>query len=132
MSLKPEQIQTMAESYADAWSSGDSARVASHYAEDGAISINDGDLIEGRAAVQQMVEDFYAQIPGLTVHLDAIKTAGSNAVFHWTLEGVHAETGKTMKIAGWEEWELSPDCKVRTSRGRFDAEEYDRQVREGV
>ena len=135
MALKPEEIQSMAESYAAAWSSGDSARVASHYEDSGTIAINDGDPIEGRAAVQQMVEDFYAQVPGLTVRLDvkfAIKTAGDNAVFHWTLEGTHAETGKTMQISGWEEWALSPSCKVQTSRGRFDPDEYDRQVREGV
>jgi uncharacterized protein (TIGR02246 family) len=132
MPLDPADIRKMAESYAKAWSSGDAASVAAHYAEDGEIAINDGDPVKGRAELQDMVAGFYEQVPGLTVRLDDLKTAGDNAVFHWTLEGVHAETGKTIRLQGWEEWAIDGDVHIKQSRGRYDAEEFDRQVREGA
>ena len=48
------------------------------------------------------------------------------------LEGKHAETGHNVRVPGWEEWDLDENLKIRKSLGWFDAEEYDRQIREGV
>ena len=132
MPIKPDYIRDMAERYAEAWTSGSPDAVASFYEEDGRISINNGEPIVGRAAIAEMAQGFYSEFPDLVVHLDEIRTAGDNAVFLWTLEGTHSETGNYVKVGGWEEWTLSDDVLVRESLGRFDAVEYDRQIAEGV
>lgn len=122
----------MAERYAKAWSSQSPEAVAAFYEETGRITINNGEPIVGRAAIAEMAQGFYNEFPSLRVHLDEIRTAGSHAIFVWTLEGTHSETGKFVKVGGWEEWTLSDRVLVAESLGRFDAVEYDRQVAEGL
>ena len=96
------------------------------------IIINRGDPVEGRVALLEMVSGFYKEFPGLIVHLDHLRVAGNHVMFGWVLEGKHAETGNQVAVPGWEEWDPDEDLKVKTSLGWFDAEEYDRQIREGV
>lgn len=127
--IGPAEMERRAAAYAKAWSSNDPEGVASFYAEDGEIAINGGEALKGRAAIAEMAAGFYAEFPDLVVHLDECRVAGRNALFAWTLEGHHAETGNHVKVPGWEEWELTEGGEVAVSRGRFDAEEYDRQVK---
>ncbi len=122
----------MADRYAKAWSSHSPEAVASFYEEDGRISINNGDPTVGRVAIAEMARGFYSEFPDLVVHMDDIRCAGHNAVFAWTLEGKHSETGNSVRVRGWEEWSLSDNILVNSSLGRFDAVEYDRQIAEGV
>ena len=132
MPLKSADIKSMAERYAEAWSSHSPEAVASYYAPDGQISINRGDTQKGQEAIVEMAAGFYAEFPDLIVHCDELRTAGNHAIFVWTLEGHHAETKNYVKVAGWEEWELDENMKIKSSLGWFDAEEYDRQVAEGA
>ncbi len=132
MPLDSKDIRDMAEGYAKAWSSRSPEAVASFYEENGRITINNGEPIVGRVAIAEMAQGFYNEFPDLVVHLDEIRTAGNNAVFIWTLEGTHSETGQKVRVGGWEEWLLSDNVLVSESRGRFDAVEYDRQVDQGV
>lgn len=132
MAPDPRAVRTMAETYAQAWSSGSAEAVASFYEEDGRIAINGGEPIVGREAIAEMARGFYSEFPDLVVHLDDIRTASRLAIFVWTLEGRHSETGKQVKVGGWEEWTLSDNLLVAESLGRFDAAEYDRQVAEGI
>ena len=125
-------VQEMAEAYAAAWCSGDPVAVASFYTEDGKITINRGDPHVGRAALIEMIQGFYGEFPGLSVKLDHLRVAGNHVMFGWVLDGVHAETEKTVSVPGWEEWDLDENLKVKSSLGWFDAAEYDRQVCEGV
>ena len=74
----------------------------------------------------------YSAFPDLVVRMDDVRKAGDNAIFVWTLEGTHSETGNFVKVGGWEEWLLSEDLLVRASLGRYDAVEYDRQVADGA
>lgn len=125
-------IETLAQAYADAWSSGEPEQVVDFYRDDGEIIINRGDPVVGRAALLDMVSGFYAEFPGMRVHLEHLRVAGDHVMFGWILEGTHAETGNDVAVQGWEEWDLDADHKVSRSLGWFDAEEYDRQIREGV
>ncbi len=79
-----------------------------------------------------MAKGYYSEFQDLVPRLDEIRTAGNNAVFVWTLEGTHSETGNYVTVGGWEEWMLSDDLLVRESLGRYDAVEYDRQIAEGI
>jgi uncharacterized protein (TIGR02246 family) len=132
VALDPKAIRHMAERYAKAWSSHSPEAVASFYEENGRIAINNGEPMVGRAAIAGAAKGFYSEFPDLVVHLDDIRTAGQNAIFVWTLEGTHSETGNTVKVGGWEEWTLSDNLLISASLGRFDALEYDRQVAEGL
>lgn len=128
MATAQDILQQLARDYALAWSSGEPEAVASFYAEDGEISINRGDVIKGRAAVAEMAAGFYAEFPDLEVRCDLMRKAGSHAVFIWTLEGHHAETKNHVVTGGWEEWELDEEMKVISSKGWFDADDYQRQI----
>ncbi len=132
MPIKPDDVRGMAGRYAEAWRSHSPDAVTAFYEVEGRISINDGEVLAGRAAIAEMAQGFFDEFPDLVVHLDEIRVAGHNAVFLWTLEGTHFETGNFVKVGGWEAWRLSDNLLVAESLGRFDAVEYDRQVAEGV
>lgn len=121
-------MNNLARDYAIAWSSGDPDAVASFYAPDGQIIINRGDALQGRPAIAEMARGFYAEFPDLEVRCDMMRWAGTHAIFVWTLEGHHAQTGNRVVTRGWEEWELTEDGKVQASLGWFDAEDYQRQI----
>ncbi len=121
-------IEAKAKAYSAAWSSGDAAQVAGHYAADGKIAINQGDELVGTQAITDMAAGFYAEFPDLQVHCDMIRAAGDHAIFVWTLEGHHSETKNYVKVGGWEEWTLDGAGLVASSLGWFDAEDYQRQI----
>ena len=125
-------IENLAQDYAAAWSSGDPEQVVSFYHDDGRITINRGDPIIGRAALLDMVSGFYGEFPGLTVKLEHLRVAGTHVMFGWILEGKHAETGNSVSVPDWEEWDLDDNNKVVASLGWFDAAEYERQIQEGI
>ncbi len=121
-------IEQIAKDYADAWSSADPEAVVAFYRDDGAITINRGEPIRGRAALLDMVAGFYAEFPGLTVRLEHLRVAGDHVMFGWVLEGQHAETGHVVKVPGWEEWDLDNNLNVIKSLGWYDGADYERQV----
>jgi hypothetical protein len=75
-----------------------------------------------------MAAGFFADVPDLMLVCDDIRTAGNHVVYFWTFTGTHAGTGNTLRVAGWEEWDLDGDFKVVVSRGWYDTEEYARQT----
>jgi hypothetical protein len=46
--------------------------------------------------------------------------------------GTSAETGQSVRIPGFEEWTIAEDGLIAESLGRFDQDEYDRQLRDGA
>ncbi len=123
-----DTLNNLARDYAIAWSSGDPDAVAAFFVPEGQISINRDKPLQGRAAISEMARGFHAQFPDLELRCDMLRWAGSHAIFVWTLEGHHAETGNLVVIRGWEEWDLDADHKVIASQGWFDAEDFQRQV----
>jgi uncharacterized protein (TIGR02246 family) len=128
MPLSAEAVAKMAQDYTAAWNSKSADMVASFCAEDGEIAINRADPWTGRSRVAEMAAGFYADVPDLTLTCDAIRLAGTHAVYAWTFTGHDANTGNLLTIRGWEQGELGGDLKEVTSRGWFDAEDYARQV----
>jgi len=128
MSMSPEQAKEMAENYAKAWCSHDPNAVASFYAKDGRIVINDGEPSSGRSEITEMAQAFYNDFPDLVVRMDSIRSSGTHAVFMWTLDGTNSATGNHVEVSGWEYWRYSTEGLVAESAGHFDADEYQRQV----
>lgn len=114
--------------YAAAWSSHSPEAVAAFFAEDGQIQINKGEVQKGSSALRDMAAGFYAAYPDLTVYCDDFRRSGRHATCIWSFDGHHAETGKYVRVKGWEEWELTESGKIQASLGWFDAEDEARQI----
>lgn len=128
MTTTHDSIQNLARDYALAWSSGDPTAVAEFYAEDSEVVINRGDPCRGRAEITEMVRGFHSAFPDLELRCDLMRVAGSRALFVWTLEGHHDQTGNLVVTRGWDEWELRNDLKVLGSAIWFNADDYQRQI----
>lgn len=125
----PATVARMAIDYTAAWNSKTPAKVASFFAEDGVIIINRGDPWTGRTRIAEMVAGFYADVPDLSLKCDSIRVSDNHALFVWTFTGHHSKTGNPLTVQGWEEWDLTLDLRVAVSRGWFDADDYDRQIK---
>ncbi len=131
----PSKLDEFANRYAQAWCSQNPERVASFYAEDASLRINDDDPAVGRAAITVVATGFMAALPDMVVTLDELIHTPDRVEFHWTLTGTNTGpggSGKSVRISGYEEWRLNADGLVAESKGHFDAAEYERQLERGV
>lgn len=132
--MESPAIEAMATRYTAAWCSQDPARVASLFAADGSLQINDGAASVGREQITAAARGFMTALPDLVVRMDAITTRGNHATYRWTLTGTNTGpggTGRTVRISDYEEWTIGAGGLITTSLGHFDAAEYARQLRDG-
>ena len=129
MSHDAKTVEQLAEAYAEAWCSRDPEQVASYYVPGGTIAINGGDA----TAISEVAEAFIAAFPDIEVFMDDVVLRGDGTVeFRWTFTGTSAETGKRVRVPGYEEWTIAPDGLIAESRGHYDQAEYDRQLQHGI
>jgi steroid delta-isomerase-like uncharacterized protein len=117
--------------YAAAWSSQDPATLASFYADNGSITVNDGEPSVGRDAVEETARAFMTGFPDMVVRLVELRQEGGHVVFHWHWTGTNTGpggTGNAVDIQGYEEWTLDSDGLISKSFGHFDEAEYQRQL----
>lgn len=80
-----------------------------------------------------MAEAFITAFPDIEVFMDDLIIRDDGVVeYRWTFTGTSAETGRWVRIPGFEEWTIDADGSIAESRGHFDQAEYDRQLREGA
>jgi nuclear transport factor 2 (NTF2) superfamily protein len=124
-----KQIEQLARTYTEAWCSRDPERVAAHYVPGGTIAINGGDA----AGIADVAEAFIAAFPDIEVFMDDLVLREDGIIeYRWTFTGTSAETGKSVRVPGFEEWTIAPDGLIAESRGHYDQAEYDRQVQHGI
>ncbi len=128
MSSPIDTIHTLAERCIAGWCAHDPAAVAAVFEPTGVMSINGAPPLAGRAAIAEMVAGFCADFPDLVLHLDGCRAAGNSAIYLWTFDGTHAATGNQVHFSGWEAWTLSGNILVHRSSGRYDADDYERQL----
>ena len=128
MTLDHGKVRQIASDYTEAWNSGSPQAVAQFYARDGSIVINRGEPWQGEARVASMAAGFFADVPDLKLTCDGTRCAGDHAVYLWAFTGTHSQTNKPLRVAGWEEWDLDANYKVKSSRGWYDAADYKRQT----
>jgi hypothetical protein len=123
-----EQIEKLARTYTEAWCSHDAGRVADHYVPGGTIAINGGEPDEITGVAQSFVDAF----PDIEVFMDELVFKDDDLVeYHWTFTGTSAETGKRVRIPGFEQWTIGADGLIAESLGHYDQAEYDRQLQHG-
>jgi uncharacterized protein (TIGR02246 family) len=127
----PTDMRQFAERYTAAWCSQKPESVASHYAENGSLTINDGEPSVGRAAIAEAARSFMTSYPDMVVKLDRLERVGDGYRYYWTFTGTNSGpggTGAKVHISGYEEWTISADGLIAKSLGRYDAADWDRQV----
>lgn len=133
-SLDPDVLSGFAARYTAAWNSQDPARVASFFAPDGSLSVNDGEPAVGRDAITEVAEGFMTAFPDMHLTLDGLLVRGGRAVYQWRFVGTNtgpAGTGQRVDFSGFEVWRFGSDGLVAESKGFFDAEEYEYQLEHG-
>lgn len=133
--MSPKELEEFATRYTAAWCSHDADAVASFFAQDGSITVNDGDRAVGRAALAEVFQGFFDAFPDTVVLMDHIRGAGRRAIYSWTYEGTNTAqvgTGNAVRFSGWEAWTFSADDLVQESIGTFDVDEYERQLAHGL
>ena len=125
-----------AKGYAQAWCSQKPEYVAMFYTENGSLKINDGTPAVGRTAITQSAKAFMDTFPDdMIVAFNKLVKTPKGIEFHWTLTGTNTGpggTGKKVNISGFELWQLNEKGLIKESKGSFDAEEYQRQLKYGL
>jgi uncharacterized protein (TIGR02246 family) len=130
-----EYIQDFAARYTAAWCSQDPARVASFFSALGSLTINGGTPCVGRDAIAAAARSFMVAFPDLRVSMDDVLVREEEVEYHWTLIGTNTGpggTGNSVRITGYEAWQVGDDGLIAKSRGHFDALEYQRQLDQGA
>jgi nuclear transport factor 2 (NTF2) superfamily protein len=123
-----ETARKIAEAHCAAWTSHDAEKIASRYATTPDFSINRGDPMTTRADIAEMAAGFISDFPDLVLSLDTVLAAEKHMVYAWSFQGHYRRNGNFVRFNGWEEWELDDDLKVVTSRGWYDAKDYEQQI----
>ncbi len=133
--MNRDPLSDFASRYTAAWCSQNPATVASFFAENGSLKINDGAPAVGRAAIAGSARAFMTAFPDMVVAMDSLTANGNHAVYRWTLTGTNigpGGTGKAIRIHGYEEWTFGADSLIQVSLGHFDEADYKRQLQNGV
>jgi predicted ester cyclase len=128
-----ERLRSFAQAYAAAWSSQNAARVASFFAENGSLRVNDSGPAIGRNAITGVAQSFMTAFPDMIVSFDELRFSSEVPHFHWTLTGTDSGAGgrgRAVRISGYEQWTIGEDGLIAASRGHFDSEDYQRQLGE--
>ncbi|WP_339631766.1 ester cyclase [Bizionia echini] len=124
-------LEIFARGYAQAWCSQRPNFVSSFFAEDGELTVNNGEPARGTLAITNVAKGFMDAFPDMIITMDSLITKSDKTRFYWTLTGTnngHNGTGNKVKISGFEEWTLNDKGLIQKSTGSFDENEYKRQI----
>jgi hypothetical protein len=131
-----QDVNEFAKGYAQAWCSQKPDLVASFYAEDGSLTINNGTPSVGRIAITQSAKAFMDAFPDdMIVAFDKLVKTKKGIEFHWTLTGTNTGpngTGKKVNISGFEFWQMDDNGLIKESKGNFDEVDYMMQLNQGL
>ena len=67
-----------------------------------------------RVGIEEVANYFVAAFPDGEIFMDELVFKEDSVEFHWTLTGTRAETGKRVRLSGYEEWTIGAE---RPDRG---------------
>jgi len=133
--MKQTDLTELGTRYAAAWSSQNPASLASFYAANGSLTVNDGAPSVGRPAITATASSFMTAFPDMVVKMARMDQQGDHATFHWIWTGTNTGpggTGKFVRMTGYEEWTIDRDGLIAASKGHYDEAEYQRQLKVGA
>jgi hypothetical protein len=96
------------------------------------LAINEGAPAVGRQAVEAAAQSFMTAYPDLVVKFDRLEPKGNRVLYHWTFIGTNkgpGGTGRQVQIRGYEEWQIGSDGLIADSKGHYDPQDWDQQVK---
>ena len=131
--MDKQQLTEFGEKYSAAWCSQKAESVAAFFSTNGSLKVNVDSPAVGREAITKVVQGFMNAFPDMIVAMDSLVTKPNGTEFHWTLTGTNSGpggTGNKVKISGFELWHFDEDGLIQESIGSFDADEYNRQLKD--
>ena len=119
------------EKYAEAWTSKDPKKMASFYAQDGMLTVNNGTPSIGRKPLSETARSYMEAFPDMVLTMDSLTYVNGKYRFHWTFKGTNTGpggTGNKVDFSGFEEWTMNEQGLVQKSIGTYDAQDYQRQL----
>lgn len=126
-----EKMVAFGKDYTAAWNSKVPAKMASFYAENGSLTINNGTPAIGREQLEETAKSFMEAFPDLVLTMDSLVAYGNTYRYHWRFIGTNTGpggTGNKVDFSGFEQWTMNKEGLVQTSIGTFDADDYQRQL----
>ena len=118
--------------YTEAWNSKVPEQMASFYAEDGTLTVNNGTPAIGRTQLAETAQSYMEAFPDLELTMDSLTVDNGTYRYYWTFKGTNTGpngTGNKVDFSGYEEWTMNDQGLVQRSIGTYDAEEYQRQLK---
>ncbi|MBT8301555.1 MAG: ester cyclase [Maribacter sp.] len=126
-----EKMVEFGQKYTDAWNSKVPEKMASFYAEDGTLTVNNGNPSIGRKQLAATAQSYMEAFPDLELTMDSLTKKNGKYRYYWTFKGTNSGpngTGNKVEFSGFEEWTMNDQGLVQESIGTYDAEEYERQL----
>jgi ketosteroid isomerase-like protein len=126
-----DKIVEFGQKYTDAWNSKEPEKMASFYAEDGILSVNNGKPAVGRKQIAETAQSYMEAFPDMKLTMDSLTVENGTYRYYWTFKGTNTGpngTGNKVDFSGFEEWTMNDKGLVQKSIGTYDADDYTRQL----
>ena len=126
-----DQMVEFGQKYTDAWNSKQPEKMASFYAEDGILTVNNGTPAVGRKQLAETAQSYMEAFPDIELTMDSLTVENGTYRYYWTFKGTNNGpngTGNKVDFSGFEEWAMNDQSLVQKSIGTYDAEDYQRQL----
>ena len=126
-----EKMLEFAQNYTEAWNSKQPEKMASFYAEDGILIVNNGTPAVGRKQLAETSQSYMEAFPDIELTMDSLTFESGKYRYYWTFKGTNTGSGGTgnkVDFSGFEEWTMDDQGLVQKSIGSYDAEDYQRQL----
>ena len=126
-----DEMVEFGQKYTDAWNSKVPEKMASFYAEDGTLTVNNGTPAVGRKQLAETAKSYMDAFPDLELIMDSLTKGNETYRYYWTFKGTNSGpngTGNKVDFSGFEEWTMNDQGLVQKSIGTYDAEEYKKQL----
>ena len=126
-----DKMVQFGQKYTDAWNSKQPETMASFYAEDGMLTVNNGKPAVGRRQLAETAQSYLEAFPDIELTMDSLTVGNGTYRYYWTFKGTNTGpggTGNKVDFSGFEEWTMNDQGLVQKSIGTYDAEKYQRQL----
>ena len=126
-----DKIVEFGQKYTDAWNSKEPEKMASFYAEDGILSVNNGTPAVGRKQISETAKSYMEAFPDMELTMDSLTKGNDTYRYYWTFKGTNTGPNGTenkVDFSGFEEWTMNNQGLVQKSIGTYDADDYARQL----
>jgi predicted ester cyclase len=127
-----EKMIEFGEKYTAAWNSKNPEKMASFYAENGTLTVNNRTPAAGHKQIAETAKSYMEAFPDIELKMDSLVAYPLTYRYYWTFAGTNTGpggTGNKVDFSGFEEWKMNNEGLIQKSIGTYDANEYNRQLK---